>query len=395
MSEWEALRLEDIMTIKHGYAYEGAYFSETGPGPRLVTPGNFTIGGGWQDGKPKFYLAPDPEEYRLKVGDLIVTMTDLSKTGDTLGYPALVPTGGPFLHNQRIGLVNLTNQSRVDKRYLYYLLHSRSYRNHVLATATGSTVRHTSPSRILEFECVVPPLDEQRAIAWVLSTLDEEIDLNRRIIRLADLTWRSLMSKAQADGSWSERPLSALASFINGRAFTKNATGTGRMVARIAELNSGPSKSTVYNDIDVPIEHLVVPGDLLFAWSGSLTVQRWFRPEAIVNQHIFKVVPNEGFPVWFLHGALLDQLPFFRGIASDKATTMGHIQRHHLDEVVSVPSPEELVKLDRACFPLWRRALAAERETLVLLETRDSLLPQLISGQVRVRDVDSLVEATV
>ena len=55
------------------------------------------------------------------------------------------------------------------------------------------------------------------------------------------------------------------------------------MVVRIAELNSGPGGSTVYNDVSVDEENLARPGDLLFAWSGSLTVRRWFRPEAIVN----------------------------------------------------------------------------------------------------------------
>jgi type I restriction enzyme, S subunit len=54
MSDWETLRLADVVDIKHGYAFEGAYFSEVGPGARLVTPGNFAIGGGWQDGKAKW-----------------------------------------------------------------------------------------------------------------------------------------------------------------------------------------------------------------------------------------------------------------------------------------------------------------------------------------------------
>jgi type I restriction enzyme S subunit len=167
------------------------------------------------------------------------------------------------------------------------------------------------------------------------------------------------------------------------------------MVVRIAELNSGPGGSTVYNDVSVDEENLARPGDLLFAWSGSLTVRRWFRPEAIVNQHIFKVIPNDGVPIWFVHGAVLQLLDFFRGIAADKATTMGHIQRHHLDEEVLVPPTERLQELDRWCGALWRRALAAEEENLVLSDLRDTLLPKLLSGKLRVRDAESLVETTL
>lgn len=158
------------------------------------------------------------------------------------------------------------------------------------------------------------------------------------------------------------------------------------MVIRIAELNSGPSGSTVYNDIPVHNENTALPGDLLFAWSGSLVVQRWFRPEAIINQHIFKVIPIEGLPLWFLHGRILELLPFYRSVAAGKATTMGHIQRRHLDEPVVLPPVRQLRELDQACGPLWKSALAAERENLMLAELRDALLPKLLSGELRVRN---------
>lgn len=73
----------------------------------LVTPGNFAIGGGFSLEKPKYYNGPIPQSFILKQNDLIVTMTDLSKQGDTLGYSALVPASDLYLHNQRIGLVSV------------------------------------------------------------------------------------------------------------------------------------------------------------------------------------------------------------------------------------------------------------------------------------------------
>ena len=183
-------------------------------------------------------------------------------------------------------------------------------------------------------------------------------------------------------------PLSSLARFVNGKAFTKDATGTGRIVVRIAELNSGIGGSTVYNDIEVADEHLARPGDLLFAWSGSLTVARWYRPEAIVNQHIFKVIPNDGVPMWLVNQAVRAKLDEFKAIAADKATTMGHIQRRHLDEPVAIPAAEDMRRIDGLMAGLWETALAAEVESLKLTQTRDELLPLLMSGKVRVRDAE-------
>ena len=163
-----------------------------------MTPGNFAVGGGFLADKPKYYAGPVPDDYILQEGDLVVTMTDLSKAGDTLGYPALVPRilGRRYLHNQRIGLVEIKEGAEADKRFLFYRLRASDYRHHILATASGSTVRHTSPGRIHEFETTLPAITEQRAIAGVLGALDDKIEQNRRtaraLERLADavfLAW--------------------------------------------------------------------------------------------------------------------------------------------------------------------------------------------------------------
>lgn len=182
MNETGWHRLGEYIRVKHGFAFKGEYFSDTPTPHVLVTPGNFAIGGGFQEEKLKYYSGPVPEDYVPNPDDLIVTMTDLSKEGDTLGYPALVPqsTEKQYLHNQRIGLVEIDRSADLDKNYLFYRLRADDYRNHVLATASGSTVRHTSPTRIYEFEARIPPIEEQRAIAQVLGVFDEKIDQNRQ-----------------------------------------------------------------------------------------------------------------------------------------------------------------------------------------------------------------------
>ena len=182
-NRWLPARLADHVAIKHGYAFKGEYFTDEPTYYILLTPGNFALGGGFQSGKAKYYSGPIPEDYVLKEGDLLVTMTDLSKTGDTLGYPAFVPQSSAvrYLHNQRLGLVEVHNGTTIDKAFLYYRLRLSDYRHFILGSASGSTVRHTSPSRILDFAFNLPPLPEQRAIAAVLGALDDKIELNRRM----------------------------------------------------------------------------------------------------------------------------------------------------------------------------------------------------------------------
>ncbi|WP_299986461.1 restriction endonuclease subunit S [uncultured Pontibacter sp.] len=154
---WQQGTLEDVIDIKHGYAFKGEFFSDDPTENILVTPGNFRIGGGFNTKKYKFYKGSIPEDYILAKDDLVVTMTDLSKDGDTLGYSALVPTipNKLLLHNQRIGKVIYKSDLPL-KFYLYWLMRSDSYRATVLGSASGSTVKHTSPSRILEYKCIIP-----------------------------------------------------------------------------------------------------------------------------------------------------------------------------------------------------------------------------------------------
>lgn len=167
------------------------------------------------------------------------------------------------------------------------------------------------------------------------------------------------------------------------------------MVVRIAELSSGPGLSTVYNDVKADPVSVVQPGDLLFAWSGSLDVYRWNRDEALVNQHIFKVV-CEAYPQWFVHFHLCEALPFFQGIAADKATTMGHIKREHLRQAELALPPEPVLKYaTQHIAPIYARLLANERESLRLAATRDALLPQLLSGEVRLAGASKSVEEIV
>ncbi|MEV4273775.1 hypothetical protein [Micromonospora aurantiaca (nom. illeg.)] len=262
----------------------------------------------------------------------------------------------------------------------------------------NTTVQATLNLRdVRRLPIVIPPAKEIGAITAVLAAVDDKIAVNDRIASTADVLGSSLLQEAQKQrpDDFAAQPLSQVAEFVNGRAFTKNATGSGRMVIRIAEINSGPGPSTVYNDIAVDEKHLARPGDILFSWSGSLAVSRWFRPEAIINQHIFKVIPRGGNPKWLAFEAVKSKLADYRAIAADKATTMGHIQRRHLDQEVVVPVPEAIDRLDRQAGRLWQRALVAEQESLTLAALRDSLLPELMSGRLRVKDAEKVVEEAV
>lgn len=212
--EWQMSPLGDLIDVKHGFAFQGKYIHDEPPGDILLTPGNFAIGGGFKGDKFKYYDGPVPNEFVLKEGDLLVTMTDLSKRADTLGFPAFVPTrkdGRRYLHNQRLGKVLIKDKNALDARYLHYVLCGSEYRNEVFAGATGTTVKHTSPDRIKRFRFARPRIEEQRAIAHILGTLDDKIELNRRMNETVEAMARALFKswfvdfdpvRAKMEGRW-------------------------------------------------------------------------------------------------------------------------------------------------------------------------------------------------
>jgi type I restriction enzyme S subunit len=190
------LVLSDYIKIKHGFAFKGEYFSNQPTSNILVTPGNFAIGGGFKADKFKYYKGAIPEDYVLKENDLVVTMTDLSVDADTLGYSALIPNDEKktFLHNQRVGLVQKKKEG-IDFRYLYYLMRTRPYQKYVVSTATGSTVKHTSPDRIASYEYDFPILSTQKKIAEILSAYDAKIENNNLIIKKLEATAQTLFDE--------------------------------------------------------------------------------------------------------------------------------------------------------------------------------------------------------
>ncbi len=199
---WKRLELRNIIDVTHGYAFKGEYFAEEPTSRVLTTPGNFKVGGGIKLNKLKFYSEEGPldSSYALAPMDLILTMTDLSQEGDTLGFPAFVPrlNGLTFLHNQRLGKVIPRGQS-FPKYFLYCLFCDERYRHHVVGAATGTSVKHTSPKRILSHTATLPPIDGlidafDNAVKPLVQQVNCLIEMNQKLRAARDMLLPRLMS---------------------------------------------------------------------------------------------------------------------------------------------------------------------------------------------------------
>jgi type I restriction enzyme S subunit len=282
-----------------------------------------------------------------------------------------------------IPLVPTDDTMRLD--FLYYVCLSSMVQDKLASASNGTSSSHqrVKPEHLLDIEVPLPTTQQQEAIAEVLGAIDAKIDSNRALVSALE----RVIVRAATDHGTVSRSVASLADFINGGAFTNGASGSGRMIARIRELNDGPNETTVYGDLKVPPDQEVDAGDILFSWSGTLGIYRWAGPSAIVNQHIFKVMPKAGIPQWLLYASLLRALPTFQKIARDKATTMGHIKRQHLEEsVVAVPSVDEVGRLNDQLEAPWLLSSKLLLEIRLMRSLRDQLLLDLVTGKRKVRE---------
>jgi type I restriction enzyme S subunit len=171
---WDVTQLGSMAEIKHGYAFKSEYFTSDGE-YILLTPGNFFEEGGFRDEaeKRKYYTGVIPDGFVLEKGDLLVAMTE-QKRG-LLGSSLIVPESGKYLHNQRLGLVQMRVQSKLSTGFLYHFFNTSRIRQEIALSATGMKVRHTAPSRILELSIPLPSVEEQSDIAAAIDALNSKL----------------------------------------------------------------------------------------------------------------------------------------------------------------------------------------------------------------------------
>jgi type I restriction enzyme S subunit len=193
---------------------------------------------------------------------------------------------------------------------------------------------------------------------------------------------------------WEVKSLDEIAHFLNGLALQKYPPTEGRSlpVIKIAQLRSGHTTGADRATSDLDPDYVVGDGDILFSWSGSLECVVWAGGPGALNQHLFKVT-SKCYPRWLSYFGIRVHLDEFRHIAAGKATTMGHIQRHHLSEAkLPVPPSPLLGVMDGYLSPIFQASWRRHLESRTLAGLRDALLPKLISGELRVRDAEQFVK---
>ena len=282
----------------------------------------------------------------------------------------------------------IPNREKADLDFIYYTL--THFQRELKHAGEGSVQDNINLGTFQEIDFPIPALLEQRAIANVLSRIDDKIDLLHRQKKTLEAMAETLFRQwflEEAGKEWEERPLSSIATFLNGLACQKYPPLNDLEklpVLKIRELSSGITETSDWATSQVKPDYLVEAGDVIFAWSASLMVKVWDGETCVLNQHLFKVTSDE-FPKWFYLLWCKHHLAEFIAISASHATTMGHIKRGDLDAaMVLVPPSSVLETMSAQMTPLLDKQVEIARQRKTLEKLRDTLLPKLMSGEVRV-----------
>jgi len=413
MEEWKEYNLGDICTIVGRIGFRGYTTDDLTNSPNdgaiTLSPTNI-VAGELDLSKPTYIKWPkyfESPEIMLEQDDIV-----LVKTGSSIGRTTRIrEVKHPMTLNPQFVVLK---DIKVDNVFLSYVIKSPYFQALLRAITVGSAIPTLSQKNLAKLTVHVPDISTQKEIASILSSLDDKIELNRRINDNLEQQAQALFKSWFVDfepfrdqpfveselgmipEGWRVDSLSSIADYINGLAMQKYRPIEGEVglpVLKIKELGQGNTddSSELCSPSLIGEKYIIDDGDIIFSWSGTLMVKVWCGGKCGLNQHLFVVEPKD-YPHWFAYQWTRHHLDNFIHIAKDKAVTMGHIKRGELDKAkVVVPDGTSMATIDSMMKPLHSQIIANRIESSRLASLRDTLLPRLMSGELKVNEIENAI----
>ena len=427
--EFDSVALGDVATIRSGFAFKSRDWTESGvPVVKIanVKEGSLAMEGCSFVAQP---IADQAAEFALQAGDILMAMTGY------IGDVALVRDHNlPAVLNQRVGRFSIHDQSRLDQRFLFYLLREGEVRREIEGLGYGSAQPNVSPTLIQGLEVPLPPLTEQRAIAHILGTLDDKIELNRRMSEALEAMARALfkawfvdfdpvrakmanrdpgLPQALADlfparlvdselgeipEGWEVGTLGDVAA-LNPEVWTKQTRPPEINYVDLSNTKWGRIEAvTAYEASDAPsrARRVLRPGDTIIG-----TVRPGNGSYALISDE--GLTGSTGFAVLRPDKPQSAEFVYLASTARENIDALAHLADGGAypsvrPEVVAatpvvLPGNKVLEPFALASGPLLAKMAQNERESRTLAQLRDTLLPKLISGELRLAKAEKILES--
>ena len=447
------IQLGTLVSVQGGFAFKSADFTDSGipvlkiKNVRLRDVETTELAYVTQS------VAKNAARYYCKTGDILISMTGSGPQAPKSAVGRVARFTGPsdcYLINQRVGRFVIKDTTRVDRRFLFFVLTQQEVLWKLVSIATGSANQaNISGSQIESLYIPVPPLSRQEAIAYILGCLDDKIELNRRMNDTLEAMAYALFKswfidfdpvRMKADGGkvkgmdeqtaslfpnkfedsalgkipygWKAEALEKHFEVTKGLSYKGSGLATAGMLMHnlnsVYEGGGYKYEGVKYYDGEFKERHKLSPGDVIVTNTEQgfqylligypAIVPKCFGPVGLFSHHIFRVRALPGSPLsntlayLFLRfdARLRDEVTGYTN-----GTTVNMLSADGLKRPL-IPVPPRLLvqKFEAAVKPMLQRFEANIDESRALSATRDSLLPKLLSGEICIKDADRFVEAT-
>jgi type I restriction enzyme S subunit len=414
MGEWKRMTLGSIATKDDYGLVDGPFGSNlpaslyTNDGIPVIRGSNLTLGTGRFRDKEFVFVSRDTAK-RLKRSMCKPLDIVFTKKG-TLGQTGLVPDRGGYdqylLSSNQMKLT--VDRSVADPLFVYYFVSSPASIAKIIRDSEATGVPKTNVTYIREFPITLPPIEEQRAIAHILGTLDDKIELNRRMNETLEAMARALFKSwfvdfdpVRAKGRDTGLPKEVTDLFP--ASFEDTELGEvpkGWVVHKLGELfeleygkalkaeNRCKGRIPVYGSngqVGWHDERLVEGPGIVVGRKGNPGVVVWVPTDFFVIDTAFYVAPKAAWGhLHFLFHAL--QTHDLAALGADSAVP--GLNRNLAYMNIQVLPPQKLIeRFESYASAIMARIYNNDEQSRTLAAQRDALLPKLLSGEIRVNNL--------
>lgn len=389
MTEWKEYKLGDLIetnakSIGKGYPYSKILYLDTGS----ITCNKIESLQECEIGE-----APSRAKRMVRKEDIIYS----SVRPDQLHYG--------FIKNPQdnlvvsTGFVTITcNKAILYPKFLYYYLIQSQITEYLHSVAEASTTAYPSlrPSDIEALDIEIPPIDEQKRIAGVLSSLDDKIDLlnreNATLEALAETLFRHYFIE-NPDPTWKEGKLGDILSVKGGTTPSTNeprfwngniAWTSPRDVTTLNGMYLFKTERTITEEGLAKISSGLLPaGTLLMSSRAPVGVLAFAEIPVSINQGYIAIIDDKGYPKEFIYLWLKENMEAVHSYSN--GSTFMEISKTAFKSLdITIPDKQTIIEFNEQFKPLFNKNKSNQQQIISLSAQRDTLLPRLMSGEMRI-----------
>ena len=389
-NDWDFVEFSSIAELRHGYQFRNYDFTESGIKILKITQikGNETI-----DISSCSYISEDRiDDFRrviINKGDILIALT-----GATIGKIARFNSDELVLQNYRVGNFFPLDKNKLSKDYLFHYLRSNFFYHQILARQTQSAQQNIGKEEINNMMVFLPKPKEQTSIAKILTAFDDKIEnlqaQNKTLEQTTQTIFKEWFGKYKVgdelpDG-WIVGKIYDVLDVQYGFPFKSklfNEDKKGLPLIRIRDIRKGITG--YFTDEEYLNEYIVNSGDVLAGMDAVFRPYLWSGQKGLLNQRVCRFIPKKFASRIFVFEFMKPHLSFYE--KTKVGTTVIHLGKSDLDSIVTIiPSKEIISKFKELSTPIEEKIINNNQKIQTLKKTRDTLLPKLMSGQIRVNE---------